>query len=48
MKQHLETHFKDKSRSSGSQRSHRTSLADARRNSTSGPTTPVLPPYPGT
>ncbi|EMT66710.1 hypothetical protein NOF04DRAFT_1012427 [Fusarium oxysporum II5] len=36
MKQHLETHFKDKSRSSTSQRSHRTSLADARRNSTSG------------
>jgi hypothetical protein len=36
MKQHLETHFKDKSRSSGSQRTHRTSLADVRRNSTSG------------
>ncbi|KAJ4008364.1 hypothetical protein NW766_009356 [Fusarium irregulare] len=36
MKQHLETHFKDKSRSSGSQRSHRASLADTRRNSTSG------------
>ncbi|KAM6531063.1 hypothetical protein FSOLCH5_000549 [Fusarium solani] len=36
MKQHLETHYKDKSRSSGSQRGHRASLADGRRNSTSG------------
>ncbi|KAF4999010.1 hypothetical protein FDECE_11642, partial [Fusarium decemcellulare] len=36
MKQHLETHYKDKSRSSGTQRGHRASLADARRNSTSG------------
>ncbi|KAF4971152.1 hypothetical protein FZEAL_9906 [Fusarium zealandicum] len=36
MKQHLETHYKDKVRSSASQRGHRTSLADARRNSSSG------------
>jgi hypothetical protein len=36
MKQHLETHFKDKSRSSSGQRAHKASLAEARRNSSSG------------
>ncbi|KAI9171974.1 Transcriptional regulator NRG1 [Paramyrothecium foliicola] len=35
MKQHLETHYKDKSRSSSGQRAHKTSLAEARRNSSS-------------
>ncbi|KPM38139.1 hypothetical protein AK830_g8445 [Neonectria ditissima] len=35
MKQHLETHYKDKARSSV-QRSHKPSLAEARRNSSSG------------
>ncbi|KAK7432564.1 hypothetical protein QQZ08_000771 [Neonectria magnoliae] len=35
MKQHLETHYKDKSRSSV-QRSHRPSIAETRRNSSSG------------
>ncbi|POR36493.1 Transcriptional regulator NRG1 [Tolypocladium paradoxum] len=34
MKQHLETHYKDKSRSSGSNRAHKAALAEARRNST--------------
>ncbi|KAH7136563.1 hypothetical protein EDB81DRAFT_762223 [Dactylonectria macrodidyma] len=35
MKQHLETHYKEKTRSSG-QRGHKTSLAETRRNSSSG------------
>jgi len=33
MKQHLETHYKDKSRSSASQRAQKASLVDARRTS---------------
>ncbi|KAF7556609.1 hypothetical protein G7046_g6265 [Stylonectria norvegica] len=35
MKQHLETHYKDKSRSSASARGNKTTLAEARRNSSS-------------
>jgi hypothetical protein len=36
MKQHLETHYKDKARAAGSQRAHKAALVEARRNSMSG------------